>query len=85
MITQGLITLLLKIITPILSLLPDISIPSLNSVGAGYEMFVSYVRMALYFIPLSTVSTIFEIIILFMIVRCVVSFLKTLWAIIPIV
>ena len=68
MITQGIIALLLKIITPILSLLPDISIPPLDSVGSGYEMFVSYVRMALYFIPINTVSTIFEIILLFMIV-----------------
>ena len=63
MITQGLLNLLIGIITPILSLLPDINIPTLESVGSGYDMFISFVRMALYFIPVNTVSTIFEIII----------------------
>lgn len=86
MVTQGIIELLLKLATPILSLLPNVSIASVQTIDTsrGLDLFVSFVRMALYFFPIDTIQNILDIIFLFMIVRCVIAFLKTLWAVLPI-
>lgn len=86
MVTQGIIELLLKLATPILSLLPNVSIATVQTIdtGSGWDMFVNFVRMALYFFPVDTVITILNIILTLMIVRCIIAFLKTLWAVLPI-
>ena len=86
MITQGIINLIVSIAENILGFFPDISINLLSLSERGISTnFVSYVRMALYFLPVDTIAGIFELMILFMIIRCCVAFLKTLWAILPIV
>lgn len=89
MVTQGIIELLLKLATPILSLLPNFSIATVQTVsaniaGSGWSLFIDFVHMALYFFPIDTLVTILDIMFVLMIVRCVIAFLKTLWGVLPI-
>lgn len=86
MITQGLINLLLTIITPILSLFPEItfSITAVNGSQGVWQICGNAIRSICYFLPMETVLFMFDIMIAMLIIRCIIAFLKTLWAVIPI-
>ena len=79
MITQGLIKLLLLVITPILNLFPNITLPPIPVEAVG-----QYVGGICYFLPVDTINSMLTLFMSFLIIRVIVSFLKTLWAIIPI-
>ena len=79
MVTQGLINLFLLIITPILNLFPNITLPTL-SVQAVSE----FVGGICYFLPIDTINSMLTIMISFLIIRSIIAFLKTLWSVIPI-
>ena len=80
MVTQGLINLLLLIITPILNLFPDITLPTFS-----VEAVSQFIGGICYFLPIDTINSMLTLMISFLIIRSIIAFLKTLWAIIPIV
>lgn len=81
MVTQGLINLLIAIITPILELFPSIDLPSTSS---SFHRVAEFVGGVCYFLPTDTIYELFTLMISFLIIRTIIAFLKTLWAVIPI-
>lgn len=80
MLTTPIINLILLIVSPIINRLPDISIPT-NSLS----VVLSWVNAVLYFLPMGTVNLIIGIMLATMVFRLVISILKTIWGILPLV
>lgn len=89
MITQGIIYLLLILLTPIVSLLPYIDSNSLARIVANdRSVFVvagQFIRDVLYFIPSTVINLALTYLITLTIFKIVIAFLKLLKSIIPIV
>ena len=82
MITDVVLALVLKIVSPLLGLLKPINIV-VNSVYIDYVFDV--VSGIMYFLPVDTINTIIGIMISLWVFRVVISFLRALWSILPIV
>ena len=80
MVTSTVIDLILLVVSPIISRLPDISIPT-NSLS----VVLSWVNAVLYFFQMGTVNLILGLMFATMVFRLVVSILKTIWGILPLV
>ena len=80
MIPGGMLKLILFFVTPIVEKLPIVSF-SMD----GLSVVLSWVNGVLYFLPMETVNLILGLFFATMIIRLVVSFLKTLWGILPLV
>lgn len=82
MITDVIISLVLKIASPLLALLKPISIV----VNSEYvSVVLEWVTAILYFFPIDTVNTILALICTTWLIRVVISFLRTIWGILPFV
>lgn len=82
MITDVVISLVLRIVAPIVSLLKPINIV----VQSEYIDYVfEVVGGVLYFLPVGTINTILAITLATWIIRIVISFLRALWGILPLV
>lgn len=79
MFTKGVIVFVLTIIRPIIS-----KIQVVEFSASGLELVLSWVNGVLYFLPMGTVNMILGIIFTTMIFRIVISVLKTIWGILPI-
>lgn len=82
MITDVVLALVLKIVSPLLGLLKPINIV-VNSVYIDYVFDV--VSSIMFFLPVDTINTILGIMISLWIFRVVIAFLRALWSILPIV
>lgn len=71
MIIGGVIRLLLGLLTPILTLVPDVTFTP-----QPIESFMQYVRAILYFFPMGTVTIIFTLFITLQIIRIVIAFIN---------
>ena len=80
MVTQGLLDFVLFITQPIMNRVPDIDLSGLESAGG---VFLSWISVAAYMLPLGTVRAIFVIILSLQLFRIVVSFFKSLWGVLP--
>lgn len=82
MITQGLITILFNIASGFFNLLPDISWSVDTS---AFEYFISILKVAGYVFPWGTVVAIVMIVFSISMFRIVISFIKTIWDLLPLV
>ena len=82
MVTMGLITILLSLTQPILSLLPDIAF-SVNS--TYYQTFLEIVNGIIYLLPSDTFLEIFGLIVAIWIFKAIISVPKVMWDIFPFV
>lgn len=82
MITDVVIALVLKFVSPLLMLIKPVNIV-VNSVYVDYVFDV--VAGIMYFLPVNTINSIIGITLSIWIIRVVVSFLRALWGILPIV
>lgn len=82
MITDVLIAVVLKVVSPILALLKPLNIVVQSE---AIEYVFEVVSGILYFLPMGTVNTILAITLTTWIIRVIISFLRALWSILPIV
>ena len=71
---------LFKILNGLLNLLPDVK---WNYDSEAITSFLDVIRVCCYMLPMDTVSTIFALICSLLLFRVVVSIVKTLWQLIP--
>lgn len=84
MVTQTILSLILKLFTPIVELLPDINIGAALA-SRGANTFLDWISVAGYMLPFDTFLTIASIIVALQIFRIVVAFFKSLWGVLPLV
>lgn len=82
MIGEFLLNIVFQIANGILSLLPSFSIPT---VMARDSTFFGMVRCVLYLLPLDTIGTIVGILVSISLFRLIISVIKTIWDLLPIV
>ena len=82
MITSALINGLLSIVGGFFSILPDIS---WNVESGNFQTFLDIVGSIAYLLPLGTINSILTLTVGFFIFRAIVSLIKTIWELLPIV
>lgn len=80
MVTQGILEFVLFIVTPIIERLPTITIT-----GEGISKALEIINGVLYFLPVNTILSILAIMLAIHVYRIIVSILKTLWGVLPVV
>lgn len=84
MITESLLDIFLNLLNGVFSLLPDIEI-DLSPYEDAINTFFDFFQYVFYFFPMDTVSYVVSIIIIFHLFKIVVSFIKTVWDLLPLV
>ena len=80
MITEGIFSIVFTLLSGLLSMLPNVELV----VSADmFTKFFEIIQVVCYLFPVDTVITIVGIIIALNVFRIVVSFIKTLWQLIP--
>ena len=82
MISEFLLNIVFQIVNGLLSLLPSISVPTTM---ARDSTFFGMVRCVLYLLPLDTVGVIVGLLVAITGFRIVISIIKTIWDLLPIV
>ena len=82
MITSSILMVVLKIVSPLVSLFKPINV-LVNSAFISYVFDV--VSDVLYFLPVGTINTILGITLATWVIRVIIAFLRALWGILPIV
>ena len=82
MISEFLLNIVFQIVNGLLSLLPSISVPATM---ARDSTFFGIVRCVLYLLPLDTVGVIVGLLVAISGFRIVISIIKTIWDLLPIV
>ena len=82
MISEFFLNIVFSIVEGLLSFLPQISIPA---VMARDSTFFGAVRCVLYMLPLDTIGTIIGLIVAITGFRIVISLIKTIWDLLPLV
>lgn len=82
MITEFLLNIIFQFVSGILEPLPDMSWSVDTS---GWEIFFDVVEVVAYMLPWDTVAAIVSLIITITIFRIIVSIIKTIWDILPLV
>lgn len=70
------------LVLSVLVLMPTITI---NSAAVISSSAYAYIRSAMYFLPIGTVTVILSLIISFWVVRIVIALAKTIWDVLPVV
>lgn len=83
MISEFIINIVFGILSGFLELLPDIQLDLIGS--PLYGAFLDFVEMACYLFPMNTFFTIFGIVVALTIFRIIVSLVKTIWELLPLV
>lgn len=84
MITESLLDIFLNLLNGVFSLLPDIEIdfaPYEEAINAVFSFF----QYVFYFFPMDTVIYCVSIILIFHLFKIVVSFIRTVWDLLPLV
>ena len=82
MIIESVLDVLFKILGGFFSILPDIT----WSVDTGaFQAFIGILKIAMYLLPMQTVVTIISIVVWLTIFRIVISLIKTVWELLPLV
>ena len=82
MITSSILMVVLKIVSPLVSLFKPINV-LVNSTFISYVFDV--VSGVLYLLPVGTINTILGITLATWVIRVIIAFLRALWGILPIV
>ena len=82
MITESILDAVFGALSGLLSLLPDIS---WEVDGSAFDIFLDILEMVCYMLPMDTVGTIFGLIVSITIFRIIISIIKSLWELLPIV
>ena len=82
MISEFFLNIVFGIVEGLLNILPNIS---WDVSTAGLSAFVSILRMVFYLLPMGTITTIITLIISLVIFRFVISLIKTIWELLPLV
>lgn len=82
MISEFIFNIIFAIVSGMLSLLPDIS---WNVDSGALSTFLDYVRVASYLLPMDTIGTIVGLIISIITFRIIISLIKTIWEVLPLV
>lgn len=80
MIVESLLDVVFKIASGILEMLPDIS---WNVDNSFFNAFFDVLRMVCYLLPMPTVIAIIYLVICFTAFRIIISLVKTIWDLIP--
>lgn len=81
MVTEAILTISFTILTGLFSMLPEISW-TIN--GGVFSHFLNIVRLAAYMLPTGTISAIVSIIVSITIFKIVITIIKTVWELLPI-
>jgi len=81
MIGEFVLNIVFSIVSGFLSLLPDFEFAVDSS---AFDYFLGIVRVASYMLPMGTVSIILGLIVHLTIFRIVISFIKTIWDLLPV-
>lgn len=82
MVGQFLLDIVFGLISGFFNLLPDFS---WNVETSAFSYFISIIEVAAYMLPLQTISTIIGLIFWITVFQIVVSFIKTIWDLLPLV
>ena len=82
MVTEGIINIIFGIVEGLLAFLPEIS---WNVDGSLFDIFFDVLEMVCYLLPMGTIITIIHLVISFIMFRVVVSLIKTIWELLPLV
>lgn len=82
MISEFILNIIFGIVSGMLALLPDIS---WNVDSSALNTFMDYVRVASYMLPMDTVGTIFGLVCAIISFRIIISLIKTIWELLPLV
>lgn len=82
MVTEFIIDLVYNIVSGLLSILPDISWDVDSSI---FSYFIGILQAAGYMLPMGTVSTIVGLIVSLTVFRIVISLVRTIWDLLPVV
>ena len=82
MITEGMINIIFPIITGLLTLLPDLS---WEIDGTVFETFFNVLESVCYFFPVETVTIILGLNIALTCFKSIISLIKTIWGLLPLV
>lgn len=82
MVTEIILNVVFSILQLFLNIMPDIQWNIDDGLMGG---FIELIRVVSYLFPMGTVSTIFGIVVSLLIFKAVVSLIKTVWALLPLV
>ena len=82
MIIEAIFNAIFKAIDVMLSFLPDIS---WEVDGTVFDVFFDVLEMVCYLLPMNTIITIFGIVVGVTVFKAIVSLIKTIWDLLPIV
>lgn len=82
MISEFLINIVFRIVEGALSILPAFD---WNVKASFFQSFLDMLRLACYLLPMQTITAIITLIVFFMNFRLVISLLRTIWEILPLV
>lgn len=82
MIVTAAISAIWAIVEPLVNRMPDIAI---NYDSIASSSVFTYIKAALYFLPMHTVWNIFSLVVALWVLRIIIAVLHTLWASLPVV
>lgn len=82
MVSEFFITIIFNLVSGMLSLLPDVTI-SVDS--TAFDYFLGVIDVACYLLPMGTISAILGVIVTLAVFRVVISIIKTIWSLFPLV
>lgn len=82
MVSEWFLNVIFNFLSGFLDLLPDIS---WNVDSSAFSYFLDVVRVVGYLMPAGTVSTIVSLIVAFTIFRIIISVIKSIWDLLPLV
>lgn len=82
MVTQAILDVVFKLVDGLLSKLPEINISVPANIVTNAAQFLN---VAAYIIPMDTVKSVLTILIMLQFFRIVVSLIRTIWSLLPVV
>lgn len=82
MISEFFINIVFNIVSGLLSMLPDVT---WSVESTAFEYFLGIIRVAGYMLPMNTVGAIAGLVVALTLVRIVVSAIRTIWDLLPLV
>lgn len=87
MITEGLLSLIFPLITAFFDKFPEAGSLDIDveSITEHFDAFFEILKVPFYVLPMETIITVITITISIFIVRIIISLIKTIWALLPVV
>ena len=82
MISEFMLNIVFGIVYKLLEMLPEVT---LSADTSAFSYFISFIRVAMYILPMPTVCAVVSLIFAFTVVRIVIAVIKTVWDLLPVV